>query len=114
RDGGLDGMRLERLAGLRVVHAVQRSGVVVRLEVVREGGPAFGLRGGTDTGKLLAAFGDQLVLVGGLLRRGGGGHRGSWGPKRQPAILGKGGFPSPARAGSRVRLADNSGFFVPY
>ena len=61
-----DALRLELLVGQRAVLAQQVGGVVRGLEVVREGDALA-----ADRGELLAAFGDQLVVVGGGGRRAG-------------------------------------------
>ena len=70
-DRDRDRLRLERLVVEVAVLARQLGGAVLRLEVVRKGDAAR-----ADRGELLAALGDQRVLVDG--RRRGGGRKRSW------------------------------------
>src|SRR4030095_15148654 len=81
--GDLDRLRLELLVGERAVLADQVGRAVLGLEVVGKG---YALA--PDRGKLLAALGDQLVVV---LRRGGGVHgRGDRWCESKPRIVGGG------------------------
>ena len=66
RDG--DALRLERLVVEVAVLARQLGGAVLRLEVVREGDAA-----GADRGELVAALGDERVVVSGRRGSGSGG-----------------------------------------